>query len=48
MSLLKNEVNNKIFAMTITPLRIQNAHGTVAFALINRPRMGDLIVQMCK
>jgi hypothetical protein len=31
-----------------TPLRILNAHGNVAFALINRPRMGDLIVQMCK
>lgn len=31
-----------------TPLRILNAHGNVAFALVNRLIMGDLIVQMCK
>ena len=30
-----------------TPLRIYNAHGNCYFALINRPRMGDLIVQRC-
>ena len=32
----------------ITPLRIYNAHGNVAFALINSPLVGDLNVQRCK
>jgi hypothetical protein len=34
--------------MVSTPLRISNAHVNVAFALVNRPKMGDLIVQRCK
>ena len=31
-----------------TPLRISNAHGTVASAPINRPTLADLSVQRCK
>ena len=34
--------------ITITPLRILNAHGNVAIPLINRPFLGDLNVQWCK
>jgi hypothetical protein len=34
--------------MVSTSLRISNAHVNVAFALVNRPKMGDLIVQRCK
>ena len=46
----KKKRTSKLRKSTFTPLRIypKGAHGNCYFALINRPRMGDLIVQRCK
>ena len=47
-----NRIRDKIldFSKTdiFTPLRISNAHGNVAIAHLNRPKLGDLNVQWCK